>query len=58
MMSRNSRLNYQDYIGIAKAAATPVSGGPPNWAGAGIINIGAAVARVPLTVTGAPCTIG
>ncbi|MGH2634479.1 MAG: S8 family serine peptidase, partial [Tepidiformaceae bacterium] len=53
MMSRNSRLSYQDYIGIAKAAATPQSGGPPNWAGAGVINIGAAVARVPMTVNGA-----
>ena len=53
MMSRNSRLTYQDYISIAKAAATPVSGGPPNWAGAGVINIGAAVARVPMTVNGA-----
>lgn len=52
MMSRNSRLSYQDYIAIAKAAATPATGGPPNWAGAGVINIGAAVARVPMTVTG------
>lgn len=52
MMSRNSRLSASEYIQIAKAAATPVFTGPPNWAGAGIINIGAAVSRIPMTVSG------
>jgi subtilisin family serine protease len=54
MMSRNSRLSMQDYIQIARDAANPApaaSHGQP-WAGAGIINIGNAVARVPVTMTG------
>jgi hypothetical protein len=54
MMSRNSRLSAADYIQIARDTATPA---PPashgqNWAGAGIINIGAAVARVPMSIGG------
>jgi len=52
MMSRNSRLGYQQYINLARGAATPPAPGPPNWAGAGVIDIGAAVASVPMTVTG------
>ncbi len=55
MMSRNDRLAITDYIQIATATVTaPVEashGG--NWAGAGIINAGLAVARVPMTITGA-----
>ncbi|MBI2767123.1 MAG: S8 family serine peptidase [Chloroflexi bacterium] len=54
MMARNSRLQAADYIQIARDAATPAPAAPhgQNWAGAGIINIGAAVARVPMSVTG------
>lgn len=54
MMSRNSRLNATDYIQIARDTATPATPAPHglNWAGSGIINIGAAVARVPMTVSG------
>ncbi|HEY5476426.1 MAG TPA: S8 family serine peptidase, partial [Tepidiformaceae bacterium] len=52
MMSRNPRLSAADYIQIAKTTATAAPAGPPNWAGAGIINIGAAVARIPMTVSG------
>jgi subtilisin family serine protease len=55
MMSRNSGLTATDYIALAKSAASSVpllpNGG--NWAGAGIINVGAAVARVPMTINGA-----
>lgn len=53
MMSRNPGLGAGQYIDLAKAAATPVTGGPPHWAGAGIINIGKAVASVPMTISGA-----
>ncbi len=52
MMSRNSRLSALEYIQIAKATATPAPPGPPNWAGAGIINIGAAVNRIPMSLSG------
>lgn len=52
MMSRNPHLSASEYIQIAKASATPAPPGPPNWAGAGIINIGAAVSRIPMTVSG------
>ena len=56
MMSRNSRLTGAEYIAIARAAATPVEPAPhgQNWAGSGLINIGAAVARVPMTISGSP----
>ncbi|MGE3074567.1 MAG: S8 family serine peptidase [Dehalococcoidia bacterium] len=56
MISRNSRLSAPEYIQIAKAAATPALPAPhgQNWAGAGIINIGGAVARVPMSVEGTP----
>lgn len=54
MMARNPRLAATDYITVAKAAATSpppaVHGG--NWAGAGIINIGDAVARTPMSING------
>jgi subtilisin family serine protease len=54
MMARNSRLSPFEYIDIARAAASPA---PPaahgqNWAGAGIINAGLAVARVPMILSG------
>ena len=56
MMSRNSHLNAADYIQIAEATATPPVAAPhgQNWAGAGVINVAAAVARVPMSVNGAP----
>jgi hypothetical protein len=54
MMSRNSRLGAVAYIQIARdtaSAAPPAPHGQP-WAGSGIINIGAAVARVPMILNG------
>jgi hypothetical protein len=56
MMARNSRLGAADYIQIARDAATPAAPAVhgQNWAGSGIINIGAAVARVPMSIDGAP----
>ncbi len=55
MESRNSKLDPADYIQIARETATPAQPNPKggNWAGAGIINIGAAVARVPMSISGA-----
>jgi subtilisin family serine protease len=54
MLSRNSRLSAQEYVDIANQSATPAAPAPngQNWAGAGIINLGQAVARVPVSVTG------
>ena len=54
MMMRNSKLAPGDYIQIARDAATPAEPAPHggNWAGAGIIDIGRAVARVPMQVSG------
>lgn len=54
MLSRNSSLQFQEMIDIARGAATPAAPAPHGqpWAGAGIINIGAAVARVPFTAVG------
>jgi subtilisin family serine protease len=56
MIGRNSRLPTSDLIQIARDTATPAQPAPhgQNWAGSGIINIGAAVARVPMTMSGAP----
>ncbi len=54
MKSRNSGLAAADYIAIARTTATPAAPAPHggNWAGSGIINIGAALQRLPMTVTG------
>ncbi len=56
MMSRNSRLSAADYIKAARDAATPAEAAPhgQNWAGSGIINMAAAVARVPMSISGSP----
>jgi len=56
MMSRNSKINTSEYIDIARATASAAPPAPhgQNWAGSGIIDIGPAVARVPMTVTGSP----
>ncbi len=56
MMVRNSGLSFAEYLQIAAAAATPAppAGHGQNWAGSGIINIGGALARVPMAVTGSP----
>ncbi|HML99031.1 MAG TPA: S8 family serine peptidase [Tepidiformaceae bacterium] len=56
MMSRNSRLAAADYIKAARDAATPAEPAPhgQNWAGSGIINMAGAVARVPMSISGAP----
>lgn len=54
MMSRNSRLSIQEYVQLARDAATPVpvASHRQPWAGAGMINIANAVGRVPATMTG------
>ena len=54
MMTRNSKLSAAEYIQIARDAATPAlpAAHGQNWAGSGIINIGAAVGRVPMSVSG------
>ena len=54
MIARNPSLGAEEYIRIARDAATSATPAPhgQNWAGAGIINIGAAVARTPMTVSG------
>jgi Subtilase family len=54
MKSRNSVLGHEDLIQFARDAATPGSttGQSGNWAGAGTINIGEAVARVPMSING------
>ncbi|MEX1104342.1 MAG: S8 family serine peptidase, partial [Dehalococcoidia bacterium] len=54
MMSRNPALNASEYIQMARVTATPAAPAPhgQNWAGSGVINAGAAVARVPMRVTG------
>lgn len=56
MMSRNTRLSAAEYIQAARDTATAAAPAPhgQNWAGSGIINMGAAVARIPMTVTGSP----
>lgn len=54
LMARNSALSPGEYIDVARAAATPPAPAPhgQNWAGAGVIDLGQAVARVPLTAVG------
>lgn len=54
MLARNSRLGVTDIVQLLKDTATPAPPAPHGepWAGAGIVNAGAAVARVPLTITG------
>lgn len=54
MMSANSRLGHETYIDIARQTATPAPPAPHggDWAGSGIINVRAAVERIPLLVTG------
>lgn len=56
MMARNSGLSYSELLQIAASAATPAppAGHGQNWAGAGVINIGAALERMPMAVTGTP----
>ncbi|MCC7363327.1 MAG: S8 family serine peptidase [Dehalococcoidia bacterium] len=52
--TRNSALTMQEYVDIVKDAATPPAaathGG--NWAGAGIVHYGRALASVPMTLSG------
>jgi hypothetical protein len=54
MMMRDPLANTADLIKIARDTATPAPPAPngQNWAGSGIINIGAAVAHVPMYITG------
>jgi subtilisin family serine protease len=54
MAGRNPNLAMADYLKIARDAATPVEPAAhgQNWAGAGLINVGGAVERVPLSIGG------
>lgn len=54
MRTRNSGLAPSVYLDIARAAATPAAPAPhgQNWAGAGIVDLGRAVALVPMAVSG------
>lgn len=54
MMMRNSKLSAADYIQLARDSATPAAPAAhgQNWAGSGIINVGAAVGRVPMSISG------
>ena len=55
LISRNPNLTVAEYIAAATAAATPAAAAPHglNWAGAGLVNAGGAVGRIPLSSTGA-----
>jgi subtilisin family serine protease len=54
MMSRNPDLSMAEYIDIMKSTATPAVAAEhgQNWAGAGIVDAGKAVARVPMSLSG------
>ena len=54
MKSANARLGHQAYINLARDAAMPAPEAPHggNWAGSGIIDVGGAVKRVPMQITG------
>lgn len=54
LRAKNPSLSASDYVNIAKAGATPAPPAPhgQNWAGAGIVNYGNALARVPAIVSG------
>ena len=54
LMARNPALSMEEYIAIAQEAASPPTPAPHegNWAGAGVIDIKAALERVPMTVSG------
>ncbi len=56
MLARNPLLGPADYIQAARAAATPAAPAShgQEWAGSGIIDIGGAVARVPMSLSGTP----
>ncbi len=54
LWSRNPRLPIDQVIQIARTTATtpPFAPHGQNWAGAGVINVGAALARVPMSISG------
>ncbi len=54
MISRNPDVSVSDLIQIARVTATPPTPAPhgQNWAGSGIINAGAALARIPMILGG------
>jgi subtilisin family serine protease len=56
MISRNPFLEADEYITALKASATPAPAAShgQNWAGSGILDAGRAVARVPMSLSGAP----
>ena len=54
MKMRNPNLPIGEYLRIGREAARPVKAAihGRNWAGAGIVDIGVAVSRVPFSITG------
>ena len=54
MKMRNPNLTLEEYLRIGRVAARPVEDAVHgrNWAGSGIVNIGAAVSRVPFSIKG------
>ncbi|MCK9520205.1 MAG: S8 family serine peptidase [Dehalococcoidia bacterium] len=54
MKARNPALTLEEYVQLAREGATPAPPAPhgQNWAGAGIVNYGGALKRVPATLTG------
>ena len=54
LMARNPELELDEYLAIARESAAPPPPAPHggNWAGAGVIDVAAALARVPMTVRG------
>ena len=53
-MARNPGLTMEEYIAIVQESAAPPTPAPHggNWAGAGVIDIRAALERVPMTLSG------
>ncbi|MGK2966121.1 MAG: S8 family serine peptidase [Tepidiformaceae bacterium] len=52
LKSRNPNLTPAEMIAIIRNSASPAPAGPSNWAGAGILNAGGALNRVPANLTG------
>jgi subtilisin family serine protease len=53
IQARSPGLTLDEQVALVKGTASPAQPGPPNWAGAGIVNLGAAIGRAPFVLTGA-----
>ncbi|HET7737869.1 MAG TPA: S8 family serine peptidase, partial [Tepidiformaceae bacterium] len=52
LKARNPNLTPQEMIAIVRSSASPAPGGPTNWAGSGILDVGGAMTRVHANLTG------